>query len=103
MPIAFWRDEYCTGDPIIDRQHQELFRIVNKLHDAMLEGHGSDVLGSTLDELTTYTNEHFDYEESRMRAAISRLPGAQTEAQKPKKRGRGAARKAEARGEVSEH
>lgn len=66
MPIAFWRDEYCTGDAVIDQQHQYLFSIVNKLHDAMLEGHGSDVLKQTLDELVSYTIEHFRMEEKRM-------------------------------------
>lgn len=67
MPIAFWRDEYCTGNPMVDAQHRHLFVIVNKLHDAMLEGHGADVLTQTLDELVHYTVEHFRDEEKLMR------------------------------------
>jgi len=66
MPIAFWRDEYKTGYAKVDEQHIHLFAIVNKLHDAMLEGHGWDVLKETLDELIHYTLEHFQMEEMLM-------------------------------------
>ena len=67
MPIAFWRDEYCTGDFLIDSQHQYLFQIINRLHDSMLQGHGRDVLNQTLNELVKYTIEHFHDEERIMR------------------------------------
>ncbi len=66
MPIAFWRDEYRTGYTKVDDQHIHLFEIVNRLHDAMLEGHGWDVLKETLDELVHYTLEHFQMEEMLM-------------------------------------
>jgi hemerythrin len=59
MPIAYWRDEYCTGNAEIDEQHQKLFKIINNLHDAMLQGHGKEVLKNTLDELIFYTIDHF--------------------------------------------
>lgn len=66
MPIAFWRDEYVTGEPEIDVQHQNLFTIINELHDAMTSGKGQDVLGETLDKLVIYTSEHFVTEEALM-------------------------------------
>lgn len=66
MPLAFWRDEYCTGNSLVDDQHQHLFKIVNSLHEAMLAGHGRDVLRQTLRDLATYTLEHFKIEEQLM-------------------------------------
>lgn len=66
MPLAYWRDEYRTGNSLVDDQHQKLFRIVNLLHDAMLQGHGKDVLEKTLRSLTHYTLEHFKTEEQLM-------------------------------------
>ncbi|WP_017295773.1 bacteriohemerythrin [Geminocystis herdmanii] len=66
MPIAFWRDEYITGEQEIDTQHQILFSIINELHDAMISGEGREILGKTLDKLATYTSEHFVTEEALM-------------------------------------
>lgn len=66
MPIAYWRDEYRTGNAQVDEQHIMLFRIVNSLHDAMLRGEGRSVLRRTLDDLITYTLEHFAIEEKLM-------------------------------------
>ena len=66
MPLAYWRDEYRTGNSLVDDQHQKLFQIVNRLHDAMLQGHGRDVLKKTLNNLTHYTLEHFKTEEQLM-------------------------------------
>lgn len=66
MPLAYWRDEYRTGNSLVDDQHQQLFKIVNLLHDAMLQGHGRDVVKKTLNNLTHYTLEHFKTEEQLM-------------------------------------
>jgi hemerythrin len=59
MPLAYWRDEYRTGNSLVNDQHQHLFKVINQLHDAMLAGHGRDVLKKTLRSLTTYTLQHF--------------------------------------------
>lgn len=66
MPIAKWDDSYRTGHVLVDRQHQELFRMVNELHDAIIEGKGNDVLAPTLKKLAKYTVEHFRDEEVLM-------------------------------------
>ncbi len=66
MPLAYWRDDYNTGYETIDQQHQHLFAIINALHDAMLKGHGADLLKDTLDTLFEYTLEHFQTEEALM-------------------------------------
>lgn len=66
MPLACWRDEYRTGNHLVDHQHQQLFEIVNSLHEAMLQGHGREILGKTLKSLAHYTLEHFQTEEQLM-------------------------------------
>ena len=66
MKIAFWRSEYETGFSPVDQQHQHLFEIINRLHEAMLTGHGRGVLEETLDEMIHYTIEHFATEEKLM-------------------------------------
>jgi hemerythrin len=50
----------------VDAQHQELFRMVNDLHDAIVAGKGKDVLQPTLEKLAKYTMEHFRSEEALM-------------------------------------
>ncbi len=55
LVFAKWLDEYTTGNHKVDQQHQHLFEIVNKLHDAMKLGHGKEVLKETFDELIKYT------------------------------------------------
>lgn len=63
LTFARWSPEYRTGNQKIDEQHQHLFEIINKLHDAMKQGQGKDMLKNTLDELIKYTIEHFTQEE----------------------------------------
>ncbi len=66
MPIAAWNDSYKTGHTPVDNQHQELFRMVNALHDAMVDGKGREVLNATLQKLAAYTLSHFKTEEALM-------------------------------------
>lgn len=67
MPIAIWSDAYVTGHPVVDRQHQHLFSLVNDLHHGIVSGHGRDKMGPILKELARYTVEHFATEEGFMR------------------------------------
>lgn len=66
MSIAIWSDKFKTGHPVVDRQHQELFQMVNSLHDAIVAGKGKDVLQPTLEKLAKYTIQHFGTEEALM-------------------------------------
>lgn len=66
MPIAQWSDAYRTGHQLIDKQHQELFQMVNELHDAMIAGNGKQIVGDTLKKLIQYTLQHFGAEEALM-------------------------------------
>ena len=66
MTIAYWHSEYCTGNSLIDQQHQNLFVVINSLHNAMMQGHGKNQIKQTLQELLDYTIEHFATEEKLM-------------------------------------
>jgi hemerythrin len=66
MSITVWDDRYKTGHELVDKQHQELFRMVNKLHDAIMANKGNEALAPTLQELAKYTIAHFRAEEGLM-------------------------------------
>jgi hemerythrin len=62
-----WSDEYSVGIDEIDSQHKTLFRLINRLHHAILNKEGSKTCGSILDELIDYTRVHFTLEQTLMR------------------------------------
>lgn len=68
MPIAYWQDKYYTGNSQVDEQHQQLFDIVNSLHDAVVIGEDSQILQKILDHLASHTIAHFQTEEKLMLA-----------------------------------
>jgi len=63
MALIEWNDSLRLGIEVIDRQHERLVGIVNRLHEATMEGRGSDVIGEIMDELIIYTATHFRMEE----------------------------------------
>ena len=68
VKIIEWSPEYAVHVAEIDREHQVLFDVVNRLHEAMLNGKGAEVLRGLLAETTRYTLEHFAHEEEGMAA-----------------------------------
>ena len=68
-----WKAEYSLGVKSIDEQHEELFRMLNDLGDALWEGVGKDKIRSTLKFLANYTVDHFKTEERFMQE--SSYPG----------------------------
>ncbi|MDR1351006.1 MAG: bacteriohemerythrin [Zoogloeaceae bacterium] len=62
-----WSDEYSVGIVEIDTQHKTLFRLINRLHQAILNREGSKTCGGILDELVDYTRIHFTLEQTLMR------------------------------------
>ena len=54
------------GIPEIDSQHETLIRLINLLHEAMLQGADKSALGGHLSQLLEYTQTHFSYEEELM-------------------------------------
>ena len=53
-----WNDSFCSGNPLIDAQHQSLFQIVNQLIDSILSGRPpaevSPVIGRLLADVTLH-------------------------------------------------
>lgn len=68
-----WSDALSVGIEEIDGQHKVLVDLVNKMHEAIHQRHGSDVVNSILSDLADYTRIHFAVEESLMR--ILNYPG----------------------------
>ena len=68
-----WSDALSVGIEEIDEQHRVLVGLVNRMHEAIHQRHGSDAVIGILAELADYTRIHFAVEESLMR--ILNYPG----------------------------
>ncbi len=64
-----WNDDLLTGIPVIDQQHKELFRRINRLLEACIQRNGTVEVLETLRFLQKYVVEHFTMEEQVMRKA----------------------------------
>jgi len=58
-----WSEKYQVGIAFADVQHKQLVDIINRLHQALVEGKSRVEMGKTLDELIRYTQAHFAAEE----------------------------------------
>ncbi|ROQ92289.1 bacteriohemerythrin [Desulfosoma caldarium] len=68
-PLMEWSSQYSVGDFDLDQQHQKLFKLVNRLNEAMQLGQGHSMLDHVLTELVDYTVKHFSAEEKAMEQA----------------------------------
>jgi len=66
MGLIAWSDNLSVGVEQLDKDHQVLIGIINELYDAMVEGHGEELLESIFSRLKEYTMTHFFREESLM-------------------------------------
>lgn len=64
--MTTWDPSLATGDEMIDRQHQELYRIADELRVACDQGLAHDRVDRVLVWLLSYTIEHFAAEEDLM-------------------------------------
>ena len=70
MAEAFvWTDRYSVQVDVLDDHHKKLFDLMNRLHVALLERRGKEVIGEVLNELLEYTVYHFGEEETLMEKA----------------------------------
>lgn len=67
MAYINWSDRYSVSDAHLDSQHQELFRLVNELHEAILERRSREYLAQLFEGLGRYAEQHFSAEEAHMR------------------------------------
>jgi len=61
-----WDPTLVTGVPEIDAQHEELFRRLDALLEAIRGGRSREEVGRTLAFLEDYASHHFAAEEARM-------------------------------------
>ena len=66
MPKLVWSDELSVNISSFDNEHKRLLEMLNKLNDAMSQGHGQKVIAGILSELANYTKTHFKHEEDAM-------------------------------------
>jgi hemerythrin len=60
-----WDEKYETGNEIVDRDHRQLFQLVQKVLDAAFDSHEEKV-EETLNFLADYALNHFAHEEQLM-------------------------------------
>jgi len=63
MALITWTSNMSVGNDRIDREHQELIAIINRLADAMQQGSANQIVGGIINELVMYTIRHFSDEE----------------------------------------
>jgi len=67
MALYVWDDSLSVGNAQIDKDHKRLIDLVAQLNEAMRSGQGRTVVGAILDDLVSYTEDHFRTEENYMR------------------------------------
>jgi hemerythrin len=73
MALLAWKEDYSVRVRRFDDQHRKLIDLVNKLHEAMKNGKGTEILGDVLSSLAAYAQTHFSDEERIM--LMNRYPG----------------------------
>ncbi|HNR87415.1 MAG TPA: hemerythrin family protein [Spirochaetota bacterium] len=66
MEPFIWTSEYEIGIVDVDRQHRELFRLMDSLSLSLYRGDGKKVVGQVLHSLEEYVAQHFSLEEDLM-------------------------------------
>ncbi len=67
MPAMQWTEQLSVKIESIDNEHKKLIELINKLFDAMSRGEGHNALDAILNELTDYTEFHFNHEEEALK------------------------------------
>ena len=67
MPLFIWNSSYSVKVKRFDADHQQLFSIINELHEGMKAGRGKDAMNGVLSKLLGYTERHFTAEEAVMK------------------------------------
>ncbi|MBF0449448.1 MAG: hemerythrin family protein [Candidatus Magnetomorum sp.] len=62
-----WQALYKVGEPEIDEQHKQLFKMINSLQDAYEAGRNKTNIQKILEEMGTYLSTHFTCEEGYLK------------------------------------
>ncbi len=74
-----WDDSFSVGVPVLDEQHKELIKMINKLVESNQLSADSEIVSETLYDMTRYMNYHFRTEENYL--LDSDYPGYSTHKQ----------------------
>ncbi len=66
MDKIIWDESFSVGVRRLDEQHKKIIHICNKLIEVNDISVDSEVISSTLNDLTKYALEHFEFEEKMM-------------------------------------
>jgi hemerythrin len=66
MALVKWSPSLSVKIDEMDKQHQGLLDIMNRLHESTSTGHGNEGLQAIIGELVEYTHKHFSAEEQLM-------------------------------------
>lgn len=69
MAFVDWKESYSVKIADIDQQHRKLIDIINNLHEAMKTGGLPAKIAPIVDELVSYTQYHFKFEEKVLESA----------------------------------
>ena len=59
-----WSSEYSLGIEEIDDEHMKWVAYINALHVGIEQGQDRGVLGQLLDDVISFSSEHFEHEEA---------------------------------------
>jgi hemerythrin len=61
-----WRDEFMLHIPEVDKEHKNLFKVIEDVMEAMNSGLGKGAVEDAFQGLMDYTVDHFAHEEKLM-------------------------------------
>jgi len=64
--IVTWKNRYSVSIDDVDNQHKEIFHLLNKYYNRIMQGHSLDEIISVFNELTVSCQDHFSFEEDLM-------------------------------------
>lgn len=66
MPFFIWKESFNTHISVIDRQHQRIFAVLNRLYEATQAPVDRKSVKQSLHEMNEYAYHHFTTEERLM-------------------------------------
>ena len=67
MSLIIWSDEYSIGVPDVDREHEQLIELINRLYNKFEEDSSETTVLEVLKEIHRDMSAHFSNEEKFMR------------------------------------
>jgi hemerythrin len=67
MELFKWHNTYSVNNEELDTHHKRLFNILNKLYENCMSTDLTNKLDTIVEELVSYSNDHFSAEEQHMR------------------------------------